>query len=106
MFEQIPIFDIKEGRLLRDEALEALAGMADSEFVDIARNYAKAYARKHGQVTSDDVRRWANIIGLEPDSPKQWGCLFMGKEWYKVGYTQTAIKSSHARPIGVWRLAE
>ena len=102
MSEQLAMFDLEAGRGLRDEVLDALANMPGG-FLELARRYAYRYAEVHGMVTSDDVRRWANTVGLEPDSPKQWGALFMDKGWVKIGYTQTAIKTSHARPIGVWK---
>jgi hypothetical protein len=69
------------------------------------RAYAKTFARAHGEVSSDDVRRWAEQHGIEMPS-NAWGSLFRGLEWQHVRWQQSRKRTNNARRIQVWRLLE
>lgn len=73
------------------------------DFLDYARLIAYKICKENGQVTVDDVRK---IVSLPYEiDGRIFGAVFKGKEWKKVGYTQTQIRSSHGRPISVFKLA-
>jgi len=94
-------FDLKKGRMLRDEGI-ALVTANNEDFVSTMRHIAVSHARLHGRVTSDDLRRYAIELDMQPDSPMVWGAIFRTKLLKKMGYTQTAITTSHGRPIAIW----
>ena len=72
------------------------------EFLSNARWVAKRLAYKKGQVTIDDVREQVKI----PDfiDGRVMGAVFNRDEWEKVGYINTKVKSSHGRPVAVFKL--
>jgi hypothetical protein len=72
------------------------------EFLSLARWVAKRIATRQGHVTIDDIRNEVKIP-LNIDG-RVMGAVFNTPEWEKVGYTTTKIKSSHGRPIAVFRL--
>lgn len=89
------------GTQRRDEVLERLARL---KWVREARKWAAEYAARHGRVTVDDVRR-----GFEPPPKgtdgRAYGAIFAGRQFEPIGWTTTKVKTSHARPIRVFRLA-
>ncbi len=72
-------------------------------FVDHMRDLAIAISNRDGQVTSDDLRRAATRLGIEPDHQNAWGAIFRGKRWKPMGYVNSTLPSNHARVIRVWR---
>lgn len=73
------------------------------EFLTYARWVAERICRVKGHVTTDDVRE---EIGLPKDlDGRVYGAVFNRKDWRKVSYTQTKIKSSHGRPIAIFTLS-
>lgn len=89
-------------QLTLESALEPLIA-AHQSWLDMARAYAKGYAIQAGSVTSDDVRRWADTMGCQPDSPHAWGALFLGKEWMWLGRQRSTYQSNNGRFISQWR---
>lgn len=73
-----------------------------SEFLANARWTARILLEHQPTVTSDDIRRHIQLP--EGISCKCWGAVFSTEEFEKIGYTQTKIKTSHGRPIAIWRL--
>ena len=72
------------------------------EFLDLCRWVAVKIARQKGNVTVDDVRAEVKLP-LNIDG-RVLGAVFNKRDFEKVGYTQTRIKTSHSRPIGVFVL--
>lgn len=89
------------GREARDEALGALE-IARAEWLAKARRIAHWLGKDGRIVTCDDVRK-LRPIPKEIDG-RVMGAVFKKSDWEKVGYTQTAVKTSHARPIAQFRL--
>jgi len=72
------------------------------EFLEFARWTARKVLKDSGTVTTDDLRK---LITLPPGiDPRCWGAVLSGDEFEKIGYTTTKIRTSHGRPIGIWRL--
>lgn len=73
------------------------------DYLDLARQAAALICRDKGFVTSDDVRA---VVPLPKGiDGRVLGAVFSGKEWVKIGYTQTKVRSSHYRPISIFQLA-
>lgn len=72
------------------------------EFLESCRWIARKIAKAKGNVTIDDVRNEVKIP-LNIDA-RVLGAVFNTPDFEKVGYTSTKIKSSHGRPISVFRL--
>lgn len=85
----------------KEEALELLESKR-MEFVSLCRNVATSIYKINGQVTIDDVRQRVELP--EGVDGRVFGAVFNSKEWEKVGYTTTKIKTSHRRPIGIFKL--
>lgn len=79
----------------------SLAAEANREWLDKARDLAKAIAGAHGEITIDDIRdRW-----LYPVAFTAWaGSIFRGDEWECVGYVQARHEKSHCRIVKKWKL--
>lgn len=93
------------GRALRD------GGIAQVEsngvvFVALMRDAAVEIAKRDGTVTINDLRQYADAIGIKPHHPNVWGSVLKSKLFVPVGYTQAKLPQSHARCVRVWRLAE
>ena len=88
---------------------DGMAKAADNrqEQLEIARNVAKAIAKKKGTVNADDVGRVLKlIIGIDTLGPAA-GSLFRGKEWVFTGqWVKSKRITNHSRMIRVWKLKE
>ncbi|MFA6335617.1 MAG: hypothetical protein WCX48_08705 [Bacteroidales bacterium] len=73
------------------------------DFLSNCRWIAKKIAERKGNVTIDDIRDEVKIP-LNIDG-RVMGAVFNTPEFVKTGYTLTKVKSSHGRPIAVFRLA-
>jgi len=73
------------------------------DFVTTMRDIAISMSLRWGSVNSDDLRRAALEMSLEPNHPNAWGAVFRGKEWKPIGWKHSRLKSNHARMIRVWR---
>jgi hypothetical protein len=73
-----------------------------TEFLRQCRIIAYEVFRNNGRVTIDDVRGRVEIPN-EVDG-RVFGAVFNSKEWQRIGYESTKVKSSHRRPIGVFVL--
>jgi hypothetical protein len=74
-------------------------------FTETMRGYARMVARQHGVVTTDDLRRHADKIGLYPHHRNAWGAVLRRPMFKPVGFVQSEIQSNHARVIRQWALA-
>jgi hypothetical protein len=83
----------------KEEALDALE-QARWEYLIEARLIAVKLARKHGEITVNDVRE---KCPPPPEiNPKVMGAIFNTKDWEPVGFHVS--KRAHNRIIRTWRL--
>ena len=74
-----------------------------SAFLAECRRVAYAVALNNGRVTIDDVRDRLELPqGVDG---RVFGAVFNSKEWERIGYTQTKRKTSHRRPIAIFKIA-
>ncbi len=101
------IFNLEEGERLKERGIN-LAQLKRRDLVEIAREIAVrlALSRLSLEVTCDDVRAEMMRQGYDPALlGMAWGSVFRDRlSWRHMGYTKTQRVSSHARPIGRWRL--
>ena len=95
---------VNAGERAKAEGLEQVQLHDTRRFLDRARMFARHQSRVYGKVSSDDVREWAYIEGLEPHHKNAWGAIFVGKEWVCIGWQRSRIRSNHGRQICLWRL--
>jgi hypothetical protein len=95
--------DRANSRRLREEGLDLVEKNAGN-FLESMRGLARAHSRVHGQVTVDDLRKYAGEYSLHPHHKNAWGAILRrGKAGFApIGYTQSIIPSNHARTIRVW----
>lgn len=67
------------------------------------REHARTISDRSGFVTSDNLRVIADELGLTPANQNTWGAIFRGPHWKIVGRKKSAVPSSHAREIKVWK---
>ena len=96
-------FSWERGHKRKEAGLDSVEAHNPS-FVEIMRNRAREIVAKTGRVTSDDLRRYARVNGIEPDHPNAWGAIFAGKDWVQIGRTKSTLTSNHAREIRIWAL--
>lgn len=101
---QLPLFDLEAGRRRKD-AGRLKVELNNKDAVETMREYARAYAREHGVVSIDIVRRWAAARRLEVKNPNAYGTVFKGRGWQRVGFRPNPVPSAHARMVAVWKLA-
>ena len=81
----------------------ALAATGNDEFLAIMRAYARGFSIRHHMVTADDVRAYADRMGLQPSSPKVWGSVFKGKGWECVGHHLSTRVANRGHQYRIWR---
>jgi hypothetical protein len=100
-------FDLKKGKQLRDEGIEEVS-FDREDWIQRARLLAVNIARKDGTVDSDRVVKLYPIP--EDADPRIMGAVFNSRvadfPFVPCGWTQTARKQGHARPMRVWKLKE
>lgn len=92
-----------QGRKLRDAGI-ALVSIGREEWIAKARSTAIAIARRAGQVTINDVRKFIEL----PDDyhPNTWGAVLRGDAFEPIGFCQATHPSAHARVVRVYKLKE
>ena len=93
----------KTGEMLKREGI-AKVSVNGAEFLAWARPLAKDIFAFDGEVTTDEIRYWADQNGIKPHHPNCWGAIFAGKEWKCVGRRRSTWPSNHGRSIAIWRL--
>ena len=91
------------GRDLRDASI-ARVSIGREEWIAKARGTAIAIARRAGQVTINDVRKFIEL----PDDyhPNTWGAVLRGDAFEPIGFCQATHPSAHARVVRVYKLKE
>lgn len=96
-------FDLTQAESRRDQGTSSVAA-SNADFVEHMRHIAEDICRDRGQVTCDDLRRYALRHGLKPKHPNAWGAVFRGNGWRCIGRAKSQLASNHAREIRVWEL--
>lgn len=78
----------------------------NKRWVERMRAQAKKHARLHGQVCSDDLRRYADSQKDYPIHPNAWGAVMRCQGFVVVKHQASTYPSTHGREIRVWRLLE
>ena len=91
------------GRDLRDAGINRVS-IGREEWIANARGTAIAIARRAGQVTINDVRKFIEL----PDDyhPNTWGAVLRGDAFEPIGFCQATHPSAHARVVRVYKLKE
>jgi hypothetical protein len=89
------------GEVLRDEGI-ARVETNNHEFVVQLRRVARKHSDKHGKVTVDDLRLWADAHQVIPAHRNAYGAIFKGRDWRLVGRQRSTYPSNHYRWISVW----
>jgi len=90
------------GRQLRDAGISrATRDTATQHCIDSARDWAESYARLHGSVCINDVRR---VLDLSAIPQNAIGAILRDKRFRVVGYTQAEHIAGHARTIKIFAL--
>ncbi len=83
--------------------MDRLERSQDADFIQLIRSVAVVMSSQDGQVSTDELRRWAATRGISPQSQNSWGCIFRGAGWYIIGYKKSGIASNHGRELKIWR---
>ena len=94
--------DLSLGESLRDDGLDRVEGN-NSKWIELAREYAVVFCKRHDTVSADDIRDWAERMNYWPQHSNAFGALFRPKCWLFTGWKQSKHASNHARAIRVWR---
>ena len=88
---------------LRDAGI-ARVSIGREEWIAKARGTAIAIARRAGQVTINDVRKFIEL----PDDyhPNTWGAVLRGDAFEPIGFCQATHASAHARVVRIYKLKE
>lgn len=97
--------NLSAGQARKERGLN-LVEAKDFEFIETMRDEAELISGWNGRVTIDDLREYAATINITPSSPNSWGCIFRGKQWKCIGYTQSKLPSNHARRVAIWTLSK
>lgn len=98
-------FDLELGEQLRDAGKDRVA-QSNADLRRLLLERAERLARRDGEVTTDQLREYAERLGLQPTHPAFWGSLMRGARWQCAGYRRSKVASNRAREIRVWKLAE
>jgi len=101
------VFDAAASEAAKREGM-AQAADAKPAILELARELARGFARRAGEVTADDVQMMLLEVGITPDDfGPAAGSTFRGDEWEATGeYRKSARVRNHARRLMVWRLAQ
>lgn len=84
----------------------ALVEESDHKFIELMREAAIRISNIQGMVSSDDLRLYGCAHGIYPRHQNSYGAIFRGKRWREIGRKKSALPSSHAREIRVWKWEE
>ena len=90
------------GLALKESGLDAIE-VSNAAWLKKMREYAVTFSRFTGEVSADDVRRYAEQVHWKPHHSNAYGGIFRGTGWKAIGYTQSQHPSNHGRTIRVWR---
>ena len=93
-----------EAAVAAKERVLDLVALNNDGFVTTMRKLAVEIARKHGTVTSDDLRVLADKYGIKPDHQNAWGAVFHRKKWLVLDRRLSLYPGNRGREIKVWGL--
>lgn len=82
----------------------SVAKVAKKAWLRRIRKVAKGHAKKHGVVSIDVLRRWADDNNDHPKSPSAWGSVFQTDDWKAVSTMRSTYSSNRSRMVKVWAL--
>lgn len=71
-------------------------------FIDRMRWVAKDIAEAEGQVSSDDLREYADEHRIKPSTPNAWGQILNDKRFRETHREPSRWPSNNRRKIGVY----
>jgi hypothetical protein len=92
----------REGKLRKKVGLDSVS-YRNQFFLNEVRHWAISRSNWNGSVSIEDVRDWADSMGLVPSHPNAWGVVFKGKHWKPCGECKNTIPSTHHRRILLWK---
>jgi len=76
----------------------------EPEFLNHCRSLAIQIARREGEVSINDIRKYIQVpAGMHPSV---LGAVFRNKQFRKVGLCEASHPAAHARIVRVYALAE
>jgi hypothetical protein len=99
---QLTLQDAAKETVLKEQGLNDVAEHAE-HFVSVMRRVARKISEESGFVSTDNLRVYADQLGIVPHHSNAWGAVFMGKHWKVVSRKQSQYPGNHAREIRVWR---
>lgn len=114
--DDLPLFARRDGRVVRSDrgAAEGLrrketgrdrVEARDPDLAEVLRAEARRISDERGWVTIDDVRAYAEQLGLRPPHKNFWGCIFRGPEWERIGEAPSERPTNHGHRNPRWRWA-
>jgi len=91
------------GDALKQSALFTLECTAQV-FLETMRSHARQVCRRQGYVTSDDLREYADSLGLAPHHKNAWGAVLKRPDFHAVGYVPSRLPTNRHRVIRRWVL--
>lgn len=91
------------GLQLKLDGLNAVEGANGFALAQL-RDQAMLVARSHGDVSSDDLRGWADHERIILSSPNAWGAVFRDPRFTRIGMIRSTYPSNHARFISTYAL--
>ena len=98
-------FDLPEGERQADAGIGRVKAN-NAEFIASMRRQARVVCQAFGFVCIDDLRKYADIIGVEPHHPNAWGAIFRSSEWVEIGMVKSKTVSNHGRTVRRWRMRD
>ena len=96
-------FDGARSSRARDEGIR-LVSLKNQAFVNLMRYHAQIVCEKRGEVHIDDMRKYAIVKGVKPESPNAWGAIFRCKGWRQTGeFRPSTLVTNHSHRSPVWR---
>lgn len=76
------------------------------DFLELMRTQAQFLCLKFGQVTTDDLREYADSIGVQPPHKNIWGRVLTEDlgVFKVVGFQKSRWRSNRSRRICIWAL--
>ena len=89
------------GLFRRDQGLDAVE-QHNTSWVKQMRRQARKICMTRGNVTSDDLHKFADSQDLQPSHHNAYGAVFRGKGWKCIGRCRSTRPSAHGREIKLW----
>ena len=93
---------LRQGLMFNNEGQRRVE-LHSGGFVGYVRDHAIAISKRHGAVSSDDLRLFAHAERIEPQHPNAWDAVFQGKRWECIGIKRSAVITNPGRAIRLWR---